>query len=75
MTILDINVLSELMRPKPSSRVVAWVANNQQQNFLQHQSPRRKSFIARVRSAKLATRNVEDFEDCGVDVVDPSNGA
>jgi predicted nucleic acid-binding protein len=30
--------------------------------------------IARVRSAKLATRNVEDFEDCGLDVVDPWNG-
>src|ERR1700674_1240651 len=26
MTILDTNVLSELMRPKPSPRVVAWVA-------------------------------------------------
>jgi predicted nucleic acid-binding protein len=26
MTIPDTNVLSELMRPKPSARVVAWVA-------------------------------------------------
>ena len=26
MIILDTNVLSELMRPKPSTRVVAWVA-------------------------------------------------
>src|SRR4029077_11564028 len=26
MTILDTNVLSELMRPNPSPRVVAWVA-------------------------------------------------
>jgi len=26
MIILDTNVLSELMRPKPSPRVVAWVA-------------------------------------------------
>ncbi len=31
--------------------------------------------IARVRSAKLATRNVADFEDYGVDVVDPWNGS
>jgi predicted nucleic acid-binding protein len=30
--------------------------------------------IARVRRATLATRNIEDFEDCGVDVVDPWNG-
>ena len=30
--------------------------------------------IARTRSAKLATRNVEDFEHCGLDVIDPWNG-
>jgi hypothetical protein len=75
MTILDTNVLSELMRPSALLELWQGLPNNQQQNFLQHQSPRRKSFIARVRSAKLATRKVEDFEDCGVDVVDPSNGA
>lgn len=27
--------------------------------------------IARARGADLATRNVDDFEDCGVDVIDP----
>jgi len=27
--------------------------------------------IAQVRGAKLATRNIADFEDCGLDVVDP----
>ena len=27
--------------------------------------------IAQVRSAKLATRNIADFEDCGLEVVDP----
>jgi hypothetical protein len=27
--------------------------------------------IARVRRAKLATRNIQDFEECGVDVVNP----
>jgi toxin FitB len=31
--------------------------------------------IARVRRAKLATRNVADFGDCGLDVVDPWNGS
>ncbi len=30
--------------------------------------------IARVRRAKLATRNKPDFADCGIDVVDPWNG-
>jgi toxin FitB len=31
--------------------------------------------IAQVRGAKLATRNVADFEDCGLDVLDPWNGS
>ena len=139
MTILDTNVLSELMRPKPSPRVVAWVAKQPATELfttsiteaeifygieLLTKGKRREGLlvaaealfaedlagrvfgfesdaarifskiaaerralgrpishadaqiaaIAQVRSAKLATRNVEDFEDCGVDVVDPWNG-
>lgn len=31
--------------------------------------------IARVRGAKLATRNVADFEDCEIDVVNPWGGS
>jgi toxin FitB len=31
--------------------------------------------ITRMRGAKLATRNVADFEDCGLDIVDPWNGS
>jgi toxin FitB len=31
--------------------------------------------IAQVRGAKLATRNVADFEDCGLAAVDPWNGS
>lgn len=31
--------------------------------------------IAQVRGAKLATRNVADFDDCGVDAIDPWNGS
>jgi len=30
--------------------------------------------ITQVRGAKLATRNVADFEDCAIDIVDPWNG-
>ena len=29
--------------------------------------------IARVRGAKLATRNVSDFVDCSLEIVDPWN--
>ena len=31
--------------------------------------------IAQVRTAKLASRNVSDFQDCGIDVVDPWTAA
>lgn len=30
--------------------------------------------LAQLRGAKLATRNVVDFEDCGIEVIDPWNG-
>ena len=136
MTILDTNVLSELMRPKPSARVVAWVAKQptielfttaiteaeifygiqllskgkRQESLLAAAeamfaedfagrvfgfegdaarvfaeiAARRRTLgrpishadaqiaaIAQVRRAKLATRNVADFRDCDIDVVDP----
>jgi predicted nucleic acid-binding protein len=29
--------------------------------------------IARSRSAAIATRNLRDFEDCGVELIDPWN--
>jgi predicted nucleic acid-binding protein len=137
MIILDTNVLSELMRPKPSPRVVAWVAKQpatelfttsitgqlrrlclpriwqaassgskarQREFFLEAEifygielltkgkrrdrSAQRTAVsgnlishadaqiaaIAQVRGAKLATRNVADFQDCGLDRIDPWNG-
>jgi predicted nucleic acid-binding protein len=138
MIILDTNVLSELMRPKPSPHVAAWVAKQTATELfttsiteaeifyglellsrgkrregllaaaeamfaedlagrvLGFESDAARAFskiavdrrslgrpvshadaqiaaIARVRRATLATRNVEDFEDCGVDVVNPWN--
>ena len=139
MTILDTNVLSELMRPNPSARVVAWIAAQPAQElcttsiteaeifygiyllskgrrqeilraaaeaiftedfagrvfgfegdaarvFAQMAARRRAlgrpishadaqiASIARVRRTKLATRNFADFEECGVEIVDPWNG-
>ena len=140
MIILDTNVLSELMRPKPSPAVVAWVARQPAAELfttsiteaeifygieLLTKGKRREGLlaateamfaeelegrifgfesdaarvfskiaanrralgrpishadaqiaaIAQVRGAKLATRNVADFEDCGLDIVDPWNGS
>jgi len=136
MIILDTNVLSELMRPKPSPRVVQWVGNQPEAElftttiteaeifygiellakgkrrgelleaadamFAEDMAGRIFSFesdsarvfsriaatrrtlgrpishadaqiaaIAQVRRARLATRNVADFQDCGIDIIDP----
>jgi predicted nucleic acid-binding protein len=140
MIILDTNVISELMRPKPSARVVVWVAKQRATELfttsiteaeifcgieLLAKGKRREGLlaaaeamfgedfagrvfgfesetarafskiaarrrplgrpishadaqiaaIAQVRGARLATRNVADFEDCGLAVVDPWNGS
>lgn len=140
MTILDTNVLSELMKPTPSPRVMAWVAKQPATELfttsiteaeifygleLLTKGKRREGLLAaaeamfaedlagrvfgfdsdaarafskiaahrralgrpishadaqiaaitQVRGAKLATRNVADFEDCGLDAVDPWNGS
>lgn len=140
MTILDTNVLSELMRPKPDPRVVAWVTNQPADELcttsiteaeifygieLLSKDKRREKLllaaeglftedldgrvfgfeseaaqvfakiaavrralgrpirnadaqiaaIARVRRARLATRDIADFEDCGLEVVDPWESA
>jgi predicted nucleic acid-binding protein len=140
MIVLDTNVLSELMRPKPSARVVVWVAKQPaaelfttsitegeifygielltrgkrhegllaaaEAMFAEDMAGRIFGFdsdaarafskiaahrralgrpinhadaqiaaISQVRRAKLATRNVTDFQDCGLDLVDPWNGS
>ncbi len=140
MIVLDTDVLSELMRPTPSPRVVAWVAKQPAAELfttsiteaeifyglelltkgkrregllaaaeslfeedlagrvLGFDSDAARSFsriaahcralgrpvshadaqiaaISQVRGAKLATRNVADFRDCGLEVIDPWNGS
>ena len=140
MIIIDTNVLSELMRPKPSPRLIEWVAKQPVTELfttsiteaeifygmeLLPKSKRREGLlaaaeamfaedfagrifgfdsdaarvfskiaahrralgspishadaqiaaIAQVRGAKLATRNVADFENCHLDVVDPWRGS
>jgi len=139
MIVLNTNVISELMKPKPSPQVLAWVAKQSASDLfitsiseaeiyygveLVAAGKRRESLladaeavfaqdlagqicafdsaaarafsrvaaerravgkpishadaqiaaIARAHSAKVATRNVEDFKDCGIDVINPWNG-
>ena len=136
MIILDTNVVSELMKAKPSQAVLAWIAHGDSSGYcttsitqaeilhgvkllpagrrrraiesaaeamfatdfagrvLPFDSPAARSYaelvsdrrrrgrpisqfdaqiasIARVAGATLATRNVRDFEHCGIGVVDP----
>lgn len=136
MTILDTNILSELMRPNPSAKVLAWIAKQPEADlfttsiteaeifygievlpggkrrehltaaaeavFTEDFSGRVYSFdsaaarafskiassrrtsgnpishpdaqiaaIAKTRRAKVASRDVKGFEQCGVDVIDP----
>ena len=140
MIILDTNVLSALMRPKPSPLVVTWAAKQPATELfttsiteaeifygiqLLTKGKRREGLlaaaeamfaedfkgrifgfesdaarvfstiaahrralgrpishadaqiaaIAQVRGAKLATRNVTDFENCDLAIVDPWNGS
>lgn len=140
MIILDTNVLSELMRPRPSPNVIGWIAAQTgaelfttsiteaeiffgiellgqgkrreqltkiaQAIFAEDFSGRVVGFdsdaarafarigaqrrvlgrpmsqadaqiaaIVLVRKAKLATRDVSDFLDCGVEIVDPWHGS
>jgi predicted nucleic acid-binding protein len=136
MIILDTNVISEVMKPAPSSHVSAWLAMQPATELittsiteaeiflgveLLPRGKRRESLlsdaeamftkdldgrilgfdsdsarlfakivahrraigrpinhldaqiaaITKLRGAKLATRNVDDFSDCGIDLVDP----
>jgi predicted nucleic acid-binding protein len=138
--VLDTNVLSELMKPTPSPRVLAWIAKQSAAELfttsitegeifyglelltkgkrregllaaaeamfaedfagrvLEFESDAARAFskigahrrtlgrpishadaqiaaITQVRGATLATRNVMDFGDCGLEVVDPWNGS
>lgn len=136
MIILDTNVLSELMRPTPAERVLAWVSkqsavelyttsiteaeilfgiellpkgkrregllaaaegiftqdfggrifafdSDAARTFARIVARRRAigkpmlhgdgqiAAIAQVSGAKLATRNIDDFRDCNIDLIDP----
>ena len=137
--ILDTNIVSELLRPAPESRVEAWLAaqdgaqvylttiseaelrygvaimadgkrrealaeavegmlrDDFRERILPFDSPAAKAYatiaaaqraagrpispfdcqiaaIARTRGATIATRNAEDFEGCGIEIIDPWKG-
>lgn len=64
MSILDTNVLSELVKPAPDTNVVHWIGQKPVASLF-------TSTITRSREGRLATRNVSDFESCGIAVINP----
>lgn len=59
MNVLDTNVVSELMRREPDLRVLDWI-----RDLL-------IAAIAKQHKADLATRNISDFEACGLRLINP----
>ena len=62
MIILDTNVVSELIRATPDPGVLGWVNSHPSTQI---------AAICRELGAVLATRNIKDFEETGVELVDP----
>jgi len=58
MIVLDTNVVSELMRSDPLERVITW-------------TDAQIAATCRSHGATIATRNVDDFSDAGIVMVDP----
>lgn len=62
MIVLDTNVVSELMRPMPAPAVERWISG---------QPAAQIAAIAASRGAIVATRNIMDFQNCGIGLIDP----
>ena len=87
MFVIDTNVASELMRPEPTAAVADWIAERNAQDMyltavseaellygvaIMPTGKRRHALeAAMTRGAVLVTRNVRDFEDTELSVIDP----
>lgn len=57
--LIDTNIVSELLRPAPNSGVLAWAANML------------IAAIAQAHQLIWVTRNIRDFEGCGIGLLNP----
>lgn len=70
--LLDTNVLSELLRAQPDAAVLAWMAVQPANSlFVSAVTQAQIAAIALSHRLGVATRNVSDFEDCGLTVTNP----
>jgi predicted nucleic acid-binding protein len=77
MIILDTNVISALMQQAPVRPVVAWLDRQAAESVWVTSVTviEARYGIAIARRGRLATRNVRDFSDLDVDVVNPWEAA
>jgi predicted nucleic acid-binding protein len=74
LIIVDTCVTSELMKPSPSTTVTDWVrarSATERTGTPIDGFDAQIAAICRTHGAALATRNVEDFQDTGIEVIDP----
>ncbi len=85
MIILDTNAVSETLKPTPSESMLRWLGSQEQsaREYARILVSRKASgrpmsqfdamiaAIVRVHRATLATRNVRDFEHCGIRLINP----
>jgi hypothetical protein len=73
MIVVDTNVLSEAMRPADgrSPRVFAWITVRRKLGRTTDPFDIQIAAIAKARGMAVATRNVTDFEEIGIELIDP----
>lgn len=73
MIVLATNVISELFKPQPDRRVVAWLESLGGGISIMaiHTADDQIAAICRVHGATCATRNTRDFAQTGVELLNP----
>ena len=68
MQLVDTNIFSELMRAQPDTGVLAWLKGRGQTST---QADMLIAATAQIHGLTVVTRNVRDFDGCGIAVLNP----
>ncbi|MGQ0774346.1 MAG: hypothetical protein ACT4NY_08015 [Pseudonocardiales bacterium] len=71
MIIVDTNVVSEIMKPTPAQVVRDWVRVRGSELYTTSITLAQIAAICHTHKAAVATRNLKDFQNTGIDVIDP----